>query len=52
MPVQPGDRNHGLETAFDTRNNERDGKLLLKPVHIAINGVPFGRPCPAPFAVR
>jgi dihydroorotase len=36
----------------DTRNNKRDGKLLLKPVQTVINGVPFGRPYQAPFAVR
>jgi dihydroorotase len=36
----------------DTRNNKRDGNLLLKPVQTVINGVPFGRPYQAPFAVR
>ncbi|MBR1146261.1 amidohydrolase family protein [Bradyrhizobium sp. AUGA SZCCT0431] len=36
----------------DTRNNKREGKLLLKPVQTVINGVPFGRPYQAPFAVR
>ena len=36
----------------DTRNNKRDGKALLKPVQTVINGVPFGRPYQAPFAVR
>jgi dihydroorotase len=41
------------QTSFvDTRNNKRDGKLLLKPVQTVINGVPFGRPYQAPFAVR
>ena len=29
-----------------------DGKALLKPVQTVINGVPFGRPYQAPFAVR
>ena len=37
---------------LDTRNNKREGKLLLKPVRTVINGVPFGRPYQAPFAVR
>lgn len=36
----------------DTRNNKRDGKLLLKPVQTVVNGVPFGRPYQAPFAAR
>jgi dihydroorotase len=36
----------------DTRNNKREGKLLLRPVQTVINGVPFGRPYQAPFAVR
>src|SRR5689334_734846 len=41
------------QTSFvDTRNNKRDGKLLLKPVQTVVNGVPFGRPYQAPFAVR
>jgi dihydroorotase len=41
------------QTSFvDTRNNRREGKLLLKPVQTVINGVPFGRPYQAPFAVR
>src|ERR1700716_2869567 len=39
-------------TFVDTRNNKREGKLLLKPVQTVINGVPFGRPYQAPFAVR
>ena len=39
-------------TFLDTRNNKREGKLLLKPVQTVINGVPFGRPYQAPFAVR
>jgi dihydroorotase len=42
----------GPVTFVDTRNNKRDGKLLLKPVRTVINGVPFGRPYQAPFAVR
>jgi len=41
------------QTSFvDTRNNRREGKLLLKPVQTVINGVPFGRPYQSPFAVR
>ena len=42
----------GAVTFVDTRNNKRDGKLLLKPVQTVINGVPFGRPYQSPFAVR
>jgi dihydroorotase len=34
----------GPVSFVDTRNNKRDGKVLLKPVQIVINGVPFGRP--------
>jgi hypothetical protein len=41
------------QTSFvDTRNNKRDGKLLLKPVQTVINGVPLGRRYQSPFAVR
>jgi dihydroorotase len=39
-------------TFVDTRNNKRDGKVLLKPLQTVINGVPFGRPYQSPFAVR
>ena len=42
----------GPVTFVDTRNNKRDGKALLKPFQTVINGVPFGRPYQAPFAVR
>ena len=42
----------GPASFIDTRNNKRDGKALLKPVQTVINGVPFGRPYQAPFAVR
>ena len=42
----------GPVTFVDTRNNKRDGKLLLKPVQTVINGVPFGRPYQSPFSVR
>jgi dihydroorotase len=42
----------GPVSFVDTRNNRRDGKVLLKPVQTVINGVPFGRPYQAPFAVR
>jgi dihydroorotase len=42
----------GPASFVDTRNNGREGKLSLKPVQTVINGVPFGRPYQAPFAVR
>src|SRR6478609_1776893 len=42
----------GPVTFVDTRNNKRDGKVLLKPVQTVVNGVPFGRPYQAPFSVR
>jgi dihydroorotase len=42
----------GQVSFLDTRNNKREGKLALKPVQTVINGVPFGRPYQAPFAVR
>jgi dihydroorotase len=42
----------GPVSFLDTRNNKRDGKVLLKPVQTVINGVSFGRPYQAPFAVR
>lgn len=42
----------GPVTFVDTRNNKRDGKATLKPIQTVINGVPFGRPYQAPFAVR
>jgi dihydroorotase len=42
----------GPVSFLDTRNNKRDGKLLLKSVRTVINGVPFGRPYQSPFAVR
>jgi dihydroorotase len=42
----------GPVTFVDTRNNKREGKVHLKPVQTVINGVPFGRPYQAPFAVR
>ncbi|WJR80245.1 amidohydrolase/deacetylase family metallohydrolase [Bradyrhizobium sp. NP1] len=42
----------GPVTFVDTRNNKRAGKAYLKPVQTVINGVPFGRPYQAPFAVR
>src|SRR2546423_1184484 len=31
----------GPTTFVDTRNNKRDGKMLLKPVQTVVNGVPF-----------
>ncbi|MBR1363766.1 amidohydrolase family protein [Bradyrhizobium ottawaense] len=42
----------GPVSFLDTRNNKRDGKAQLKPIQTVINGVPFGRPYQAPFAVR
>jgi len=42
----------GPVSFVDTRNNRREGKLHLKPVQTVAAGVPFGRPYPAPFAVR
>ena len=36
----------------DTRNNKRQGKVHLRPAHVVLAGVPFGRPYQAPFAVR
>lgn len=42
----------GPVSFVDTRNNRRDGKAYLKPIQTVINGVPFGRPYQAPFAVR
>jgi dihydroorotase len=42
----------GPVSFLDTRNNKRDGKVFLKPIQTVINGVPFGRPYQAPFAVR
>jgi dihydroorotase len=42
----------GPVSFLDTRNNKRDGNAFLKPVQTVINGVPFGRPYQAPFAVR
>ena len=35
----------------DTRKNERDGKVWLRPVTAVAAGVPFGRPYHAPFSV-
>ena len=42
----------GPVSFVDTRKNKRDGKMFLKPIQTVINGVPFGRPYQAPFAVR
>ena len=42
----------GPVSFLDTRNNKREGKAYLKPFQTVINGVPFGRPYQAPFAVR
>jgi dihydroorotase len=42
----------GPVSFVDTRNNTRQGKVYLKPVHTVTAGVPFGRPYNSPFAVR
>ena len=36
----------------DTRNNKRSGKIHIKPAHVVVGGVPFGRPYMAPFSHR
>jgi dihydroorotase len=36
----------------DTRKNERDGNVFLRPVQSVAAGVAFGRPFQAPFSVR
>ena len=36
----------------DTRNNQRQGKLHLRPIGTVVAGVPFGRPYQSPFSVR
>jgi dihydroorotase len=36
----------------DTRNNKRQGKVLIKPTNIVITGVAFGQPYQAPFSTR
>ena len=35
-----------------TRDNTRAGRACLKPVQTVTAGVPFGRRCHSPFAVR
>ena len=36
----------------DTRNNQRTGKVYMKPVQTVAAGIPFGRPYSTPFSVR
>ncbi|MBC7598574.1 MAG: amidohydrolase/deacetylase family metallohydrolase [Polaromonas sp.] len=36
----------------DTRNNQRQGKMYLRPIGTVVAGVPFGRPYQSPFSVR
>ena len=36
----------------DTRNNKRQGKVLVKPTNTVIAGVAFGQPYQAPFSTR
>jgi dihydroorotase len=43
---------NGSVKFVDTRNNQREGKVQLKPVQVVLNGIPFGRPYNAPFTVR
>jgi dihydroorotase len=42
----------GNVSFVDTRNNQRNGKIHLKPAQTVTAGVPFGRPYNSPFAVR
>ena len=57
QPGAPGDVSvlevvEGPVEFIDTRNNKRQGKVHLRPAHVVLAGVPFGRPYQAPFAVR
>ncbi|GAC1421860.1 MAG: amidohydrolase/deacetylase family metallohydrolase [Burkholderiaceae bacterium] len=36
----------------DTRNNKRQGKVLVRPTNTVIAGIPFGRPYSTPFSGR
>ena len=36
----------------DTRNNQRQGKIYLRPIGTVVAGVAFGRPYQSPFSVR
>ena len=36
----------------DARNNQREGKLHLRPSGTVVAGVAFGRPYQSPFSVR
>jgi len=42
----------GAVNFVDTRNNNRVGKMFLRPAGTVVAGVPFGRPYQAPFSVR
>jgi dihydroorotase len=42
----------GPVSFVDTRNNQRQGKLYLRPSGTVVAGVAFGRPYQAPFSVR
>jgi len=42
----------GSVSFVDTRKNQREGRMHLRPVQTVAAGVPFGRPYHAPFAVR
>ena len=57
QPGAPGDVSilelvQGPVRFVDTRKNERDGKVHLRPVQTVAAGVPFGRPFHSPFSVR
>jgi dihydroorotase len=57
QPGAPGDVSilevvQGAVRFVDTRKNERDGKVHLRPVQTVAGGVPFGRPFHSPFSVR
>ena len=42
----------GAVSFVDTRNNQRQGRMYLKPAGTVVAGVAFGRPYQAPFTVR
>ncbi|MEQ1806906.1 MAG: amidohydrolase/deacetylase family metallohydrolase [Burkholderiaceae bacterium] len=42
----------GAVSFVDTRNNNRTGKMHLRPAGTVVAGVAFGRPYQAPFTVR
>ena len=42
----------GSVAFVDTRNNQRQGKIYLRPIGTVVAGVAFGRPYQSPFSVR